>query len=44
MKRHIASMLIPAIAIVCDAAFAQNVKVTSLGSHNGELCNRDRAT
>src|SRR5262245_4658688 len=25
-------------------AFAQNVKVTPLGSHAGELCSRDRAT
>lgn len=25
-------------------ALAQNVKITPLGSHDGELCNRDRAT
>jgi hypothetical protein len=26
------------------AAWAQNVKITPLGSHAGELCERDRAT
>src|SRR6186713_3449162 len=26
------------------AAWAQNVKITPLGSHPGELCDRDRAT
>ena len=28
----------------CSIAFAQNVKITPLGSHAGELCGRDRAT
>ena len=32
------------ISAVCAAASAQNVKVTPLGSHVGELCARDRAT
>jgi len=27
-----------------SAAWAQNVKITPLGTHPGELCNRDRAT
>ena len=33
-------------ALVCGASFAyaQNVKITPLGSHAGELCDRDRAT
>ncbi len=31
-------------AIVCGTTLAQNVKVTPLGSHAGELCSRDRAT
>jgi L-ascorbate metabolism protein UlaG (beta-lactamase superfamily) len=33
-----------ALALGCSAAWAQNVKVTPLGSHTGELCERDRAT
>ena len=32
------------IAVGCPGAFAQNVKITPLGSHEGELCARDRAT
>jgi L-ascorbate metabolism protein UlaG (beta-lactamase superfamily) len=32
------------LALGCSAAWAQNVKVTPLGSHTGELCERDRAT
>lgn len=28
----------------CAAGWAQNVKITPLGSHTGELCDRDRAT
>lgn len=32
------------IASVCAPALAQNVKITPLGSHAGELCDRDRAT
>jgi len=38
----------PTIALaflaIASGAFAQNVKVTPLGSHAGELCARDRAT
>ena len=36
--------LATALAAVCSTAFAQNVKVTPLGTHAGELCSRDRAT
>src|ERR1700747_3533925 len=36
-------MLLPVLA-TAPAAWAQNVKVTPLGSHAGELCARDRAT
>jgi L-ascorbate metabolism protein UlaG (beta-lactamase superfamily) len=32
------------VSAVCGAVGAQNVKVTPLGSHVGELCARDRAT
>jgi L-ascorbate metabolism protein UlaG (beta-lactamase superfamily) len=33
-----------AIALVASPATAQNVKITPLGSHDGELCASDRAT
>src|SRR5450432_235825 len=33
-----------AMTTACASAFAQNVKITPLGSHAGELCARDRAT
>jgi L-ascorbate metabolism protein UlaG (beta-lactamase superfamily) len=33
-----------ALALAAATATAQNVKVTPLGSHAGELCDRDRAT
>ncbi len=33
-----------ALALGCSAGWAQNVKITPLGSHAGELCDRDRAT
>jgi len=33
-----------AFLAIASGAFAQNVKVTPLGSHAGELCARDRAT
>jgi len=33
-----------ALAFTCPEAWAQNVKITPLGSHAGELCARDRAT
>ena len=37
-------LLAVVLAAACTAASAQNVKVTPLGSHTGELCSRDRAT
>jgi L-ascorbate metabolism protein UlaG (beta-lactamase superfamily) len=33
-----------AVLAACAGAHAQNVKVTPLGTHAGELCSRDRAT
>ena len=33
-----------ALALVATAAMAQNVKITPLGSHDGDLCASDRAT
>src|SRR5262249_29683262 len=39
-----APALFVAILAAAPAAWAQNVKVTPLGSHAGELCARDRAT
>ena len=36
--------LVAAAVIVAPAASAQNVRITPLGSHTGELCDRDRAT
>lgn len=33
-----------ALAAGCPVAWGQNVKITPLGSHAGELCSRDRAT
>src|SRR5688572_9894914 len=33
-----------ALALAAFPAIAQNVKITPLGSHEGELCNSDRAT
>lgn len=44
MIRAMRSLSVVAISTACSFALAQNVKVTSLGSHAGELCNRDRAT
>jgi L-ascorbate metabolism protein UlaG (beta-lactamase superfamily) len=45
MKRGCAAAAI-ALALTCGAiaASAQNVKITPLGSHTGELCANDRAT
>jgi L-ascorbate metabolism protein UlaG (beta-lactamase superfamily) len=31
------------LLLACSTGWAQNVKVTPLGSHTGELCDRDRA-
>ncbi len=36
--------LLLAVALSSPLAAAQNVKITPLGSHTGELCDRDRAT
>jgi L-ascorbate metabolism protein UlaG (beta-lactamase superfamily) len=40
---HCGTFLLALIACAASAA-AQNVKITPLGSHTGELCARDRAT
>src|SRR5437764_8727745 len=37
-------VLLTALAFACSVALAQSVKITPLGSHAGELCDRDRAT
>ena len=37
-------VLLAALALCAASAAAQNVKITPLGSHAGELCARDRAT
>lgn len=42
--RTLCPIFLLALAAVCSAAWAQNVKITPLGSHAGELCARDRAT
>jgi L-ascorbate metabolism protein UlaG (beta-lactamase superfamily) len=45
MQSHrLASTLLLLSVAACSAALAQNVKITPLGSHAGELCARDRAT
>src|SRR5262244_794018 len=44
MKHFAARVIFLAVAAAASAAWAQNVKVTPLGSHAGELCARDRAT
>lgn len=41
-RRHVALAWV--LALGCSASWAQNVKITPLGSHPGELCDRDRAT
>jgi L-ascorbate metabolism protein UlaG (beta-lactamase superfamily) len=38
------AVLVLALALGASWGWAQNVKITPLGSHAGELCNRDRAT
>jgi L-ascorbate metabolism protein UlaG (beta-lactamase superfamily) len=42
--RHVRVSLLLALLAAGTAAFAQNVKITPLASHAGELCARDRAT
>ncbi len=43
-RRHIRAILTLMLSAGCATAAAQNVKITPLGSHAGELCARDRAT
>jgi hypothetical protein len=43
MKRSVFALCAGAAAISAAPAFAQNVKVTPLGSHEGEFCRNDRA-
>jgi len=43
-KSALRRVLLIALAFGCSSAMAQNVKITPLGSHAGELCDRDRAT
>jgi len=38
------SLVLLIALLACVPALAQNVKITPLGSHPGELCGRDRAT
>src|SRR5471032_762845 len=44
LRTPLRSVLVCALAAFATSAAAQNVKVTPLGSHAGELCSRDRAT
>lgn len=44
MKRNIFAFGLLSLLLFCAVASAQNVKITPLGSHPGELCDRDRAT
>src|SRR5436190_8620434 len=39
---HVVGVL--ALAVASSTVWGQNVKITPLGSHAGELCSRDRAT
>jgi hypothetical protein len=41
---YLRHFLVLTLAALAASAAAQNVKVTPLGSHAGELCSRDRAT
>ncbi len=43
-KTGILAALPLALALSAPAVWAQNVKITPLGTHPGELCDRDRAT
>jgi L-ascorbate metabolism protein UlaG (beta-lactamase superfamily) len=43
-KRVCGLLLALACAVGWSASFAQTVKITPLGSHTGEFCDRDRAT
>jgi L-ascorbate metabolism protein UlaG (beta-lactamase superfamily) len=44
MLVHARRLFVVALAAFAASALAQNVKITPLGSHAGELCSRDRAT
>jgi L-ascorbate metabolism protein UlaG (beta-lactamase superfamily) len=44
MKHVAACAIVFTVVAAASAAWAQNVKITPLGSHAGELCARDRAT
>jgi len=44
MKRCYQSLLVLMCCVACPAAWSQTVKITPLGTHDGELCDRDRAT
>ena len=37
-------VVLVALTLACSSGWAQNVRITPLGSHAGELCDRDRAT
>jgi L-ascorbate metabolism protein UlaG (beta-lactamase superfamily) len=44
MKRCYQWLLVLMCCVACPAAWSQTVKITPLGTHDGELCDRDRAT
>src|SRR5438874_11666272 len=44
MRGHVVGPICMLALAACSVALAQNVKITPLGSHAGELCSRDRAT
>lgn len=44
MKCFVRGLLAVGMFVVAHGAHAQNVRITPLGSHPGELCDRDRAT
>jgi L-ascorbate metabolism protein UlaG (beta-lactamase superfamily) len=44
MVRAVRSLWVVTLFAACSVVVAQNIKITPLGSHAGELCNRDRAT
>src|SRR6266436_5472582 len=43
-NRWLLPLLAATATTVSPIAWTQNVKITPLGSHTGELCDRDRAT
>ena len=44
MNRSLLPLVVAMALAAAPVAWCQNVKVTPLGSHTGELCDRDRAT